>query len=113
MMKLISITFLSIVALFAIIGALIKTTDVAPPHARIIVDHSLQAYVAPPCFNDADVTNDLEDTTLGKAVELGYKPESECTESALVGEPRSLLSKLLELLGFIEGQWTKDGEWNS
>ena len=112
MMKLISITFLSIVALFAIIGAFIKTTDIAPSHARIIVDHTPQTYIAPPCFNDADATNDLEDTTLERAVELGYKPESECTESAIVGEPRSLLSKTLEKLGFIEGQWAKDGEWN-
>lgn len=112
MMKEISIAFVIIVIIFAIIGSFIKTMPVAPPNARIIVDHSLKVYVAPPCFNDAEVTNFLEETTYERALELGYEPESSCTEQAVTDKPRSLFVHVLEVTGWKKTKWTKDGEWN-
>lgn len=111
-MKYISMTIVGLIIIFGIVGSLIKTTPIAPPKARMIVDHTLQVYVAPPCFNEADVTNYLEETTFERAVDLGYTPESSCTEEAIIGEPRSLLDGVLQNLGLKQGQWSKNGEWN-
>lgn len=111
-MKYFSMTIVGIIILFGIIGSLIKTTPIAPPYARMIIDHTLKVYIAPPCFNAADVTNFLEETTFEHAAELEYSPESSCTEQAVIGEPRSLLDGVLEWIGLKEGKWSKDGEWN-
>src|SRR5690606_16331527 len=100
------------IILFGVIGSFIKTIPIAPPEARMIIDHTLKVYVAPPCFDEADVTNYLEETTFERAVELNYKPESSCTEQAVIGEPRSLLDGVLQSIGLKQGQWSKDGEWN-
>ncbi|MFV8828060.1 hypothetical protein [Alkalihalobacterium sp. APHAB7] len=111
MNKQISILLSVFIILFALIGSLVKTTEVAPANARMIVDHSLNVYVAPPCFNEADVTNFLEEVTLKDAIDMEYRPDSDCTESSLIGESRTLISLLLETVGLRTGKWDRDGEW--
>ncbi|WP_238458006.1 hypothetical protein [Alkalihalobacterium alkalinitrilicum] len=111
MYKTISILISIFIILFVLVGSLIKTTEVAPANARMIIDHSLNVYVSPPCFNDAEVTNFLEEVTLQQALDMGYNPDSTCTEDSLVGESRSLITQLLEGIGLQAGQWDQDGEW--
>lgn len=50
---------------------------------RIILDHDKETYIAPPCFNQAQATNYLEETTWGKARESSYESNSVCTKEAL------------------------------
>ncbi|OLO42758.1 hypothetical protein BTR23_01800 [Alkalihalophilus pseudofirmus] len=111
MYKQISILITVFIILFVLVGSLIKTTEVAPANARMIVDHSLNVYVSPPCFNEAEITNFLEEVTYGEALEMGYAPDSPCTENSLIGEPRSLVYQLMEVVGLHMGKWTRDGEW--
>ncbi|UOE96009.1 hypothetical protein [Alkalihalobacillus sp. LMS39] len=90
---------------------LIQTTPKAPMNTRMIVDHTYGVYIAPPCFNDAEVTNYLEETTLGRAIETGYEPESICTENSLTAENQPWIYNMFEKIGFIQGKWDRDGEW--
>ncbi|MDE5412152.1 hypothetical protein [Alkalihalobacterium chitinilyticum] len=111
MNKQISILLSVFIILFALIGSLVKTTEVAPANARMIVDHSHNVYVSPPCFNEADVSNFLEEVTMKDALDMGYRPDSSCTEESLIGESRSLISLLFETVGLRKGKWDRDGEW--
>lgn len=72
---------------------------------RIILEHNKKAYIAPLCFEDSDPTNYLGDSTLGKAKELNYKPNSSCTEEALKGEKDSLFISLLKDIGILSKKW--------
>ncbi|KIL50013.1 hypothetical protein [Jeotgalibacillus soli] len=55
-----------------------------PSNPRVILDHHKQTYVTPGCFEQADATNFIEDSTLENAQEIGYKPNDECTESEIL-----------------------------
>ncbi|MDA3131032.1 hypothetical protein ACFPTR_00655 [Aliibacillus thermotolerans] len=77
----------------------------APPHVRMIVDHTYHVYVSPPCFNDADLTNYLQETDYKTAKELGYEPESSCTETSLVEESVPLNIALLKMIGVVATKW--------
>lgn len=100
-----------VVIAFLLISATVKTNAEAPPQTRVILDHTLGIYVAPPCFNDAEVTNYLEETTYERALQTDYHPYSECTEQALLGEEKPVLFVILEKVGLKTGQWDRDGEW--
>ncbi|GIQ65960.1 hypothetical protein PACILC2_45280 [Paenibacillus cisolokensis] len=71
----------------------------------MILDHTLQVYVAPPCFNDADLTNYLTETTWNKVAERGYEPESACTAEMMKPVARTMWNKVRELAGFIPSPW--------
>lgn len=77
----------------------------APPHVRTIVDHTYKVYVTPPCFNDADLTNYLQETDYGTAKELQYEPESTCTEESLVEERVPINIALLKMIGVLSTKW--------
>ncbi len=97
-----------IVVVFLAIGFLVQTTPTAPDHARIIIDHTHKVYASPPCFDQADLTNFLDETTLAQAINLGYQPESSCTSQSLVAQSQPIL---FHLFGFSDVPWGKDGQW--
>jgi len=104
-MKKILLTLLAIV-IVAIIASLFIPKETKPSaNTRIILEHHYHTYIAPKCFEQSEVTNYLEDSTLGKAYELNYEPNDTCTESELASEKDSLFISLLKDIGFISKKW--------
>ncbi|SDG94189.1 hypothetical protein SAMN05192534_10187 [Alteribacillus persepolensis] len=83
----------------------------APPDARTIVDHNTRVYVTPPCFNQADMTNYLQETDYSEAKELGYEPESSCTVETLVEEDVPIVVALLKTIGVANTKWDDEFVW--
>ncbi|SEL96527.1 hypothetical protein SAMN04488688_107134 [Paenibacillus sp. cl141a] len=71
----------------------------------MILDHTLQVYVAPPCFNDAGLTNNLSETTWDKVKERGYEPESACTSEQMKPVTYTTWNKIKELAGLSPSPW--------
>ncbi|WP_055108834.1 hypothetical protein [Paenibacillus ihumii] len=72
---------------------------------RMILDHTLQVYVSPPCFNEAKLTNNIAESTLAKARELQYEADAKCTTDSLSGQKMSIMDAILSSLGAIKGPW--------
>jgi hypothetical protein len=67
-----------------IIAGLIIPISVNPPgDTRVIIDHTQKVYSAPECFDQADLTNNLEETSIEHALDLEYSSESSCTDQEL------------------------------
>ncbi|GAE24833.1 hypothetical protein JCM9140_786 [Halalkalibacter wakoensis JCM 9140] len=69
--------------LLLIIGFLIPINVEISGDTRVIIDHTLEVYSVPSCYDQADLTNNLEETTLSYAKQLNYMSESSCTEEQL------------------------------
>ncbi|RSL31128.1 hypothetical protein D7Z54_22710 [Salibacterium salarium] len=95
-----------LLAAIIISGFFIPIQLSAPPDVRTIVDHTNQEYVSPPCFNDAELSNYLQESYLGEAQQLDYKAESECTTNSLVEEDVTLNIALLKMLGLVGSKWS-------
>ncbi|WP_240375099.1 hypothetical protein [Bacillus piscicola] len=97
-------------ALF-ISGFFIPVKISAPPDVRTIVDHTNLTYVTPPCFNEAELSNYLQETKYEQAKKLGYEPESACTTNSLTEKDVPANIALLKKAGLIETKWEKDNKW--
>ncbi len=88
---------LLVTALLLLIIGLIVPISVAPSDdTRVIIDHTKKAYSTPACFDQADFTNNLEETTLAYAKSIEYKSESNCTSSELVSEKKPFLIAIFQ-----------------
>lgn len=105
MMKKIVITSLLIVMLAVIVSLFIQKETKPSADTRVIIEHHYQTYIAPSCFDQTEVTNYLEDGTLGKALESNYDPHDDCTEQALASEKESLFVSVLKDIGLISKKW--------
>ena len=86
-----------------ILSSFIISRAVIPsPDTRVVLEHTYRTYIAPLCFETADATNFLEESTLGSAQTLDYKPHSSCTEEALESENSSLFISHLKEIGIID-----------
>lgn len=74
--------------------------------ARIILDHTLRVYIAPPCFEQAEATNYLTETTWDEARESGYRPESDCTADKLKPTELTLWDRIQEMAGLVPPPWS-------
>lgn len=100
------ITWLTIVICSLIIIGFIVPTETKPPEStRVILEHYEETYIAPVCFEDAEASNNIEETTLKHAKELNYVPDSSCTEDALKPEKNSFISGWLKDIGVLSMQW--------
>lgn len=74
-----------IIVLLLLIGSsfFVKINLFPPSDTRIILERTHWTYIAPPCFEQAQTTNNLAESTLRKAKELNYRAESSCTEKYL------------------------------
>lgn|SRR5690625_1646772 len=100
------IMFTVIVISGLIIIGLVIPTEVKPSlDTRVILEHNEETYIAPICFEEAEASNYIEETTLERAQELNYAPHSACTEEALEGEESSLLVGLLKNIGILSKKW--------
>ncbi|MGY3717523.1 hypothetical protein ACWE42_18595 [Sutcliffiella cohnii] len=96
----------SILLLVAIIFICAIPFTVTPPEdTRVILEHNHETYIAPSCFQQAEITNYIEDSNLKKAKELGYVEESSCTETALEPVKKPIVWNVLVKLNLIESPW--------
>lgn len=96
------------IALIAIITVLfiVMTVELNPPNdTRMILEHTHRTYISPPCFEQAETTNNLAETTLVKALDIGYAAESDCTKSTLQPIRVSLFDFTRIKIGLSDDPW--------
>lgn len=92
--------------LFTIIGLFtINVTAHPPDNTRMIVEYTERTYIAPPCFGQAETTNNVGEMTLLQSKERNFEPESNCTVEALQGQPQRLIYFLRERMGIGKSNW--------
>ncbi|MHC0551998.1 alpha-amylase [Salinicoccus sp. CNSTN-B1] len=63
---------------------------------RVIIDHNKRQLVHPACFDQADLTNYIDEVSYSRATEdLGYKIKDECSMERLEKGRESVISKIL------------------
>lgn len=94
----------SIIAAIILLSILIKIDTPPSNDTRIILEHTYETYIAPPCFEQSDATNFLEESTLEHAEDIGYELHDVCTEDELKEERNSVLIHLLKQMGLLKKQ---------
>lgn len=79
-----------------ILGFVIPVSVGPAEDARVVIDHTKKVYSAPACFDQADLTNNLEETTLAQARQLSYLSESSCTDQELASERKPFLIAIFQ-----------------
>lgn len=100
------VTIIAIIVIGLLVVSFVVQKETKPSNnTRVILEHTYSTYVTPTCFNDADVTNFLEDSTLGTAIQMEYEPHDKCTEESLLGEKESLFVSVLKDIGIMKKKW--------
>lgn len=99
-------TILIIVAIVCVISMLPKNTKPSPK-TRLVLDHTYHTYIAPPCFQQADATNYLQDSHLKEAREFDYDPHDQCTIDALAPVKDRLFISVLKDIGLLKKKWDR------
>ncbi|MFS0557702.1 hypothetical protein [Brevibacillus sp. 179-C9.3 HS] len=93
-------------AVVVIAGVLSIPMEVSPsPDTRLILEHTHKTYISPPCYEQANKTNNLAEADIQKAQELNYQPESSCTADSLAPIKQPIASVLAVSLGIKKSQW--------
>ncbi|WP_368502844.1 hypothetical protein AB3N04_00480 (plasmid) [Alkalihalophilus sp. As8PL] len=94
-----------VISIMVLLSFIIPRETLPSPDTRIILEHTYKTYIAPVCFDQANATNLLEESTLQNAQDIDYKQESSCTKDALKGERDRLITSFLKEVGIIEKKW--------
>lgn len=93
-------------AVIVVAGVLSIPVEAGPsPDTRIILEHTNKTYISPPCYEQANKTNNLAEADIQKAQELNYQPESSCTANSLAPIKQPIASLLAVNLGIKQSQW--------
>ncbi len=76
--------------------------NVPSANTRVVLEHTHRTYIAPSCFQEADATNYLEESTLQHAKDLNYPPHTDCTAEAFAGNKESRFTSILKEFGLVE-----------
>ena len=104
MKRLLTLSIVLIAGLI-IIGFIVPVETKPSDSTRVILEHHQKTYITPTCFEASNPSNFIEDSTLGQANELDYKPHSSCTEDALESEQNPYIIGLLKDLGILSKKW--------
>ncbi|MGM8365042.1 hypothetical protein ACLIBG_06090 [Virgibacillus sp. W0181] len=104
MKRILVIVFIIILIIIAA-GSLIQKETNPSADTRIILEHTYKTYIAPPCFEQSEATNNIADSDLDEARSLDYKADSTCTEEALNGHKEALFVSLLKDIGLLNKKW--------
>ncbi len=91
-----TIILLVVASILLILGFVIPVSIGPSADSRIIVDHTKKVYSTPACFDQADLTNNLEETTFEQALALTYDSESDCTNEELAEEQKPFLLAIFQ-----------------
>ena len=86
-----------VIALLIIAGLLLflPLADKTSGSERVIIDHTLHEIIAPGCFDQAELTNYIDEVSFSRAVdELEYTVEDECSKEYLQEGKESVISKI-------------------
>lgn len=87
------IILLAAVVLILVLPLAPETSDTE----RVIVDHTLSVTVHPSCFEEAGLTNYIDEVSFSNAMEnYEYEISGECSEEKLQEGRTSILSKIFE-----------------
>lgn len=87
------IILLAAVVLVLVLPLAPETSDTE----RVIVDHTLKVTVHPACFEEAGLTNYIDEVSFSNAMgNYGYEISGECSEEKLQEGRTSILSKITE-----------------
>ncbi|MCM3749737.1 hypothetical protein M3223_20500 [Paenibacillus pasadenensis] len=89
----------------AVIVFIIPFSFEPPGGTRMVADHTNQTYIAPPCFDEANLTNNLAEVDWSWVKESGYKADSACTSDKLATAKETLGEKFAQLLGLSKSPW--------
>lgn len=89
-----------------IIGFTFEKETKPKEDTRLILEHTYKTYIAPPCFEDSNATNYLEDSDIAMANQLGYEPNDTCTEEALEPIKEKIIISFLHNLGILKTEWS-------
>ncbi|ASJ56859.1 hypothetical protein BP422_27070 [Brevibacillus formosus] len=93
-------------AVVVVAGVLSIPVEAAPsPDTRIILEHTNKTYISPPCYEEANKSNNLAEADIQKAQELKYQPESSCTANSLAPIKQPIASVLAVNLGIKQSRW--------
>lgn len=98
---------ISIIMVSLLIGSsfFVRMNDGPPEYTRIILENTYGTYIAPPCFEQAQATNNLAESTLSEAKKFNYRAESSCTENQLQPELKSVFVIVAEKMGLKVNKW--------
>ncbi|WP_429845556.1 hypothetical protein [Brevibacillus sp. FIR094] len=100
------VPLIGIGAVVVVAGVLSIPVEAGPsPDTRIILEHTNKTYISPPCYEQANKTNNLAEANIQKAQELNYQPESSCTANSLASIKKPIASVLAENVGMKQSQW--------
>src|SRR5699024_12784959 len=85
-----------------VVGFTFEKETKAKDDTRLIVEHTYKPYIAPPCFEDAEATNYLEDSDIEMATQLVYEPNDTCTEEELALVKEKIIVSFLHDLGIVK-----------
>ncbi|MFC8688937.1 hypothetical protein [Brevibacillus porteri] len=93
-------------AVVVVAGVLSIPVEAGPSaDTRIILEHTNKTYISPPCYEQANKTNNLAEADIQKAQELNYQPESSCTANSLAPIKQPIASVLAVNLGIKQSPW--------
>lgn len=90
------------ILIFLVLGFTVKATSYPPDDTRIILEHTHQVYIAPPCFEEANPTNNVDETTLEKAKQTDYEIQAPCTEKMLAGVREPIFINWFKKIGLLK-----------
>jgi hypothetical protein len=99
------ITLIGILTIIVLSLSIIEIEVTPPAETRLIIEKTYKTYISPPCYEQAQKTNNLAEVTLQTAIDLKYKPESSCTELSLEGVNQPVLNVIAEKIGLKKGKW--------
>lgn len=103
-MKKISIWIIGIIIIVGVAGLVIPIKTIAPKDTRVILEHTHETFIAPPCFDQSDATNNIAGADLKTAKKNNYSANDACTESSLT-EKDNLLTAFLKNIGILNNKW--------
>ncbi|MFS0725986.1 hypothetical protein [Paenibacillus sp. 1P07SE] len=89
----------------ACVASVIPVSGGPPDGTRMVVDHTLGVYIAPPCFDQAEATNNLGEVSWERAQTYDYEPESGCTAELMAPDSMMLWQLAGIRLGLLQGRW--------
>lgn len=82
-------------ALAAVLLLVLPLADKTSGSERVIIDNTLHEIVHPSCFDQAGLTNYIDEVSYSRATEeLGYTVEDECSRKYLEPGKESVISKI-------------------
>ncbi|GEM_PF-2403058 len=91
--------------ILAVLFLLVPLPMAPPGGTRMVLDHTQQIYIAPPCFEQANATNYLTETTWKEARQRGYTAEPSCTAERMKSAAVPGWQRLGSLVGYLPKAW--------